>query len=248
MGPACRLASMATAILLATGSDLRAQSAPDAWQVTIAPYLLGAGLNGKTGIGRLDSDINLSASDVFSNLQFGFMGYFEVKKGNWGAGADIMWTALGSSTDKPLAADIDVDQGGFTFLAIRRLSRVLDLRGGVVVNTLRPRIWFKPPVDRRLSRTETWVDPVVGAKLHTPDTGGRWGLALIADVGGFGVGSDITFNVQPTALLRIAKGAGLAFGYRWIYVKYENAGNDDQRRLLYDMTTSGPLVGFVFRF
>ena len=236
-------------VLVGLGTDVRAQAAPDGWQVTLAPYMMGAAMSGTTGIGQAESDVDLSASDVFKNLQFGFMGYFEVKKGKWGAAADIIWMALGSSTEGRLIhANVDVDQGGFTFIAVRELSRAVDLRAGVVVNTLRPRIRFLAPIDREFSRTETWVDPVVGIKLHTPDTGRWWGFALMADVGGFGVGSDIMVNAQPTAVVRFAQGAGLVFGYRWIYVKYENAGNDSERRFLYDMTSSGPFLGLVLRF
>jgi hypothetical protein len=236
------------AVVLALASAAEAQAPQDGWQVTVAPYLMAAGMNGTTGIGRFESDVDLSASDIFSNLQFGFMGYFEAKKGKWGVGADIIWMALGSSTDDPLPANVDVNQGGFTFLALRELSPAVDLRMGAVVNTLEPKIKFKDPFDRELSRNETWVDPLVGVKIHTPDRGGRWGFVLMADIGGFGVGSDFMFNLQPTVVARLTPGAGLAFGYRWIYMNYENEGDDNQRRFLYDMTSSGPFVGFVFRF
>jgi len=245
---AIRVAGIVSVVLFGLCTAVRAQSAPDAWKVTVAPYLMAAGMNGTTGIGRLESDVDLSASDVFSNLQFGFMGYFEVMKGKWGAGVDIIWMALGSSTPPPLPTKVDVNQGGFTFLAVRQLSSAVDFRAGAVVNTLQPKIVFQAPLDRELSRTETWVDPIVGVKLHTPDTGGRWGVALMADIGGFGVGSDIMFNIQPTVAVRFTRAAGLAFGYRWIYLKYEKEGDDTQRRFLYDMTSSGPFAGFVFRF
>jgi hypothetical protein len=224
------------------------QPAPDAWHVTVAPYLMAAGMNGTAGIGRLESDVNLSAGDVFSNLQFGFMGYAAAKKGKWGVGADIIWMALGSSADKPLPVNVDVDQGGFTFVAIRELSPYVDIRGGVLINTLHPKLGFKAPINRDLKRDETWVDPVIGVNLHTPDDGRRWGVAVFADVGGFGVGSDIMFNLQPVVLIGLTDRASLAVGYRLIYLNYENHGDDEQRRLLYKMTSSGPLLGFVFRF
>ena len=248
MNAKMKVGALVAAILLAPGAAARAQAQPEGWQVTLAPYMMGAGMNGTTGIGKLESDVSLSASDVFSNLQFGMMGYFEVRKGRWGVGADIIWMALGSSTDKPLPANIDVDQGGFTFVAVGGLSRALDVRAGVVINTLRPSIVFKQPINKELSRTETWVDPVVGINLHTPDTGGRLGFAMIADVGGFGVGSDLLVNAQPTVAVRFTKGVGMAFGYRWIYVKYENPGDETTLRFLYDMTSSGPFAGFIFRF
>jgi hypothetical protein len=221
---------------------------PDEWKVTIAPYLMGAGMNGTTGIGPIESDVNLSASDIFKNLEFGFMGYFAVKKGKWGAGADIIWMALGSETGNLVPIKVEADQGGFTFIGIRQLAPAADLRFGAVVTTVRPAITFGAPIDRKLSRTETWADPMVGINLHTPDTGGRWGFALIADVGGFGVSSKIITNLEPTVVVRFTQPFGMAFGYRWIYVKYENEGDQSQPRFLYDVTSSGPFAGFVFRF
>jgi len=239
--------AVAGLVLLGVTAEVRAQAAPDEWNVTVAPYLMAAGMNGTAGVGRLESDVDMSASDIFSNLQFGFMGYFEAMKGKWGVGADIIWMALGTSTEKPVSANVDVNQGGFTFLALRRLSPAVDLRAGFTINTIQPTIKFKT-LNRERSGDATWVDPMVGLKLHTPDTGGRWRFALIADVGGFGVGAKIDLNVMPTGLLRITDRAGLAFGYRWIYLNYEKDETDDTRRLLYDVTSSGPFVGFVFKF
>ena len=71
---------------------------------------------------------------------------------------------------------------------------------------------------------------------------------MIADIGGFGVGSDFMFNVMPTARVRMTDRASVALGYRWISLDYEQDADDDQRRLLYDVVSSGPFLGFVFRF
>ena len=104
-------------------------------------------------------------------------------KGPWGVGADIIWMALGASTDRPLPANVDMNQGGFTFLALRRLSPAVDLRAGLLVNTIQGKITFKDPIDRLRENDATWVDPFVGVKLHTPATN-RWGFALVADMAG----------------------------------------------------------------
>ena len=43
---------MVVVMLLGLAPQVCAQSAPDAWQVTVAPYLMAAGMNGTAGIGR----------------------------------------------------------------------------------------------------------------------------------------------------------------------------------------------------
>jgi hypothetical protein len=219
----------------------------DEWQITLAPYLMAAQMDGKAGIGRLEADVDVSAESIFENLQFGFQGYFEAMKGNWGVGADIIWMALGTSTDKPVPANVDVNQGGFTFLALRRLSPAVDLRGGLVVNTIQGKIKFKDPIDRLRENDATWVDPLIGVKFHTPATN-KWGFALVADIGGFGMGSDFMFNVMPTLRIGVTEKSGLVLGYRWISLDYENDADDDQRRFMYDVVSSGPFMGFVMRF
>ena len=169
VGTCLRMSVAAGLVLLGVAADGRAQSAPDAWKVTVAPYLMGAGMSGTAGVGRLESDVDVSASDIFSNLQFGFMGYFEAKKGKWGVGADLIWMALGTSTETPVSANVDANQGGFTFLALRQLSPAVDLRAGFAVNTIQPAITFKG-INRELSGDATWVDPVVGVKSCTRPT------------------------------------------------------------------------------
>ena len=62
------------------------------------------------------------------------------------------------------------------------------------------------------------------------------------------MGSDFMFNVMPTLRIGITEKAHLALGYRWISADYENDADDDQRRFLYDVVSSGPFVGFVARF
>lgn len=55
-------------------------------------------------------------------------------------------------------------------------------------------------------------------------------------------------NIQPTVLVRITERSSLTFGYRWISLDYENEGDDDQRRLKWDVLSNGPLVGVQFVF
>lgn len=238
--------AVAGVVVVASAGTGRAQTASDEWRVTVAPYLMFAGMSGTTGIGRLESDVDMSASDIFSNLQFGFQGYFDAMKGDWGVGVDVIWMALGTSVDRP-PANIDVNQGGFTFLALHRLTPAVELRAGLLVNMIQPEITFKAPINRTLSREARWVDPVVGVKLHTPGEG-RWAFALVADVGGFGVGSDFMFDIMPTARVGLTQRAGLVFGYRWISLDYEKDEDEDSRRVLYDVVSSGPFAGVMFRF
>jgi hypothetical protein len=56
----------------------------DEWKFTLAPYLLFPRMDGKTAIQGHEIEVDVSAIDIFENLQFGGMGYFEARKARWG--------------------------------------------------------------------------------------------------------------------------------------------------------------------
>src|SRR5512145_2519695 len=80
-----------------TWASAQAVKDQDDWHVTVAPYLMGASMNGTTTVRGVEADVDLSASDIFSNLQFGAMGLVVARKGSWGVGSDLIWMALGTT-------------------------------------------------------------------------------------------------------------------------------------------------------
>ena len=51
------------------------------WQFEITPYFLAAAMNGKVGVGPVETDIDMSFEDIWDNLDLGLMGAFEARKG-----------------------------------------------------------------------------------------------------------------------------------------------------------------------
>lgn len=218
-----------------------AQPASDEWQVLVAPYLMGAAMSGATTVRGLTVDVDASASDIFSNLQFGAMGLMVARKGSWGFGTDLIWMALGTTVRE---TNVDVNQGAFAFYGLRRLGPAADVTFGLRVNTLQAKLTFKGP-DVTRSQDKTWVDPITGITLRTP-AGRRAQLRVYSEIGGFGAGSDFTWQVFPTASLRLSEKASLELGYRWLDVDYATGEGNGQFR--YDVLTQGPVAGFSFRF
>lgn len=135
----------------------------DKWQFTVAPYLVLPGMSGTIGARGLEVDVNDSISDVLSNLQIGFNGYFGARKGNWGFGTDFVYAALGGSGD---FVNVDPSEALITLVGMRRLAPGFDLTFGARVNAIRNRIEFKEnlgPVleGRTVEVTKQWVDPLV---------------------------------------------------------------------------------------
>jgi hypothetical protein len=228
-----------------------AQAPGDTWQITVAPYVLGASMNGTTVIKGQGLDVDMSMSDIFSNLQFGAMGLVVARKGNWGVGGDAIWMALGTTgtTPGPLAISgaADMDQGAFAFYGLRRLAPYADVMFGGRVNTLSGNLRFSGPVGAHsVDGSKTWFDPIVGLQLKTPPAGSRWHAQVYTEIGGFGAGSTFTWQIFPTVGVNLAKWVSLDFGYRWLDIDYSSGENDTLFK--YDVLTQGPILGFAFRF
>lgn len=235
------LFSVVALAIAGTPAPAAAQPEPDEWNVLVAPYLMGAAMSGTTTVRGVDVDVDLSASDIFSNLQFGAIGIVVARKGAWGFGSDLIWMALGTTVRD---TNVDFNQGAFAFYGLRQLSPAADVTFGLRVNTLQGKLTFKGP-DVTRNQDKTWLDPVAGVTLRTP-AGHRAQLRLYTEVGGFGAGSDFTWQVFPTVSLRLTQKASLDFGYRWLDLDYATGEGNEQFR--YDVLTHGPVLGFGFRF
>jgi hypothetical protein len=234
-------AALAACLLLFSPASLRAQSA-DGWEFTVAPYFFGASMSGSQTVRGREVDVDVSAGDILSNLQFGAMGFFVARTGDWGVGTDLMWTALGTSFD---VANVDADQGAFAFYGLRRLAPAADLTFGLRINFLQGTIGFKGPLQTTVEQSKTWVDPIVGLNLHTPGEGRVLGR-LYTEIGGFGAGSDFAWQIFPSVGIRVGNRTTLDVGYRWIDTDYETGEGDE--RFAYDMLIQGPIFGFTFKF
>ena len=231
-------------VLLAVWNPAAAQPAADNWDYVFAPYLMGAGMNGTAGVAGQDVTIDASASDIFSNLEFGAMGLFAARKGDWGLGADFIWMALGAAREQP-PANVDANQGAFAFYGLRRLSPYADVTFGMRWNIMQLKIGFQGPLGTEVEKDKQWVDPIVGLNLRTRSEG-RWHAGLYSEVGGFGLGSDFAWQIFPTVGFDVTEHAAIDLGYRWLDIDYESG--EDLQRFKYDVLTQGPVLGIVFRF
>lgn len=93
-----------------------------------------------------------------------------------------------------------------------------------------------------ISQTADWVDPFVGLRglYHFTD---RFYAVAKADVGGFGVGSELTWQAYAGLGWRFNKHVSTEIGYRHMDVDYDG-GNG----AAYDLALSGAQVALCIRF
>ncbi len=232
----------ATAVLaIALASTAPAARAQD-WNYDLYVYFLGAAMDGNVGIGPVDGEIDVSFSDILDNLELGFMGSFRAQKDDWAVMVDAIFMGLGASNER---VDVDIDQVVLELDAAYRLTEVLEVLFGARYVDIDTDIEGRGPLRVRASAGDKWVDPVVGLRLEAP-MGDKWTFVGRLDVGGFGVGSDFSFQGALHLGYRLGERSHLTLGFRYLDIDYEDGDGLD--RFKYDVATSGPQVGVAFRF
>lgn len=83
-----------------------------------------------------------------------------------------------------------------------------------------------------LSATKDWVDPFVGVRGYYHLTDRLYGVAK-ADIGGFGISSDLAWQVYGAVGYKLSKRTTLELGYKYMAVDYTSGGFTN------DVRTSG---------
>ena len=98
---------------------------------------------------------------------------------------------------------------------------------------------------RQENMTQTWVDPILVVRMKLPDSG-KWLVQLRGDIGGFGLGSKLAWQMQAYGGYRFSDLFQVTAGYRALSIDYETGTEQD--RFLYNITTFGPVVQIGFNF
>lgn len=219
------------------------------WQHEVAPYIWGAAMDGRSGIGTTVVDVDASFSDILDDLEMGFMGMYRGTNGRYSIMVDAVFMGLGRTGTGPsgfVKGDVDVDQTtleadfgyalteqSYVFAGVRYVDLSLETSA------------VGPLGSRRREADKSWVDPVVGAQFTLPMSD-QWSLNLRGDVGGFGVGADIALQGVATLRWQATERLGVLAAYRYMDIDYEDGDGID--KFIYDMSISGPALGLVFTF
>jgi len=236
-------------IVLAYSAPVTAQTQDEQWHFIEAPYLMGASMSGDVTVLGRQATVDLSAHDILSNLRFGFMNYFEAKKGDWGFGVDMIYAQMRVPTVNP-PADVYPTQAFFTFFATRRLSETLDVQFGAKWNIIKNKIELKTQNPLVVEKTKQWVDPMVGLRWAVPFSGEMWRVGVAMNMSGFGINSHFGLDGLANIQYRMSKSAWLGFGYRIVYTHYEFSMDDPPMpdAFQYNVLMQGPELGVVFRY
>jgi hypothetical protein len=228
-----------------------AQSSSNDWQFSLAPYLWAAGMDGTIGIADLEADVDLAFSDIITDLDFALMGHFDMRNEAWVLSSDVVFVDLGQSVvivegpiEGTVTANLDLTlielAGGY------RVSPVFTLFVGARWVDMGSSLGYSGDlVEEEIGASASWVDPLIGVHALAP-LNNRWWLGIRGDVGGFGVGSELTWQAYADIGFRASKLVSLMLGYHVFDMDYEDGSGLAAADL--DVMISGPQLGVVFTF
>jgi hypothetical protein len=249
----------AAAADLATNEPIPAITEPGGfearWQFTTAAYLWMPGVTGTSGIAGLDPvEVDADFLDILENLDFGFMAVAEARYDRFGIFGDLMYTKLsvdGTGPNGLFAADVTnqmitgtvmgefrVIEQGKTSLDLMAGARIWGVTGDLEVTSTNgggPQLGFEADGDKY------WVDPMIGVKTRLQGAS-PWYLNGWAMIGGFGVASEIDWDLYGGIGYEVNDRFSLVAGYRGVGVDYSDDG------FVFDVIQHGPVLGGVFRF
>lgn len=235
--------------LMMLGSSAFAQESSGEWRQTVALYGMGAAIEGDATAGPLTVPVDLSISDVFSNLDGGAMAAYRIDNGTWSFTADATYMDLGFSrtTEQGRAgASLSTEQLVVMGTVGRRVHPNVEILFSLgyfdVSADLDVRVLNQT---RSINSSASWTDPLFGLEYRKP-LNDKWSLSLRGDIGGFGVGSDLTVHGWAKLIRRSSDKFAWFFGYRYIAYDYEEGSGLGYQR--YDFAQQGPGVGVLMSF
>ncbi|MEN9974050.1 MAG: hypothetical protein RLZZ282_56 [Verrucomicrobiota bacterium] len=225
--------------------------AADAWEFRLGLPGWMSGLKGDAGVlGKVTSVDASCFSDIVPVIDMVATLSFEARKGRWGILTSGIYMDLSdvASPQGPLVDEVHLQlkqlllDGAVSYAVVDNERGSLELLAGARYNYIYSDLSIVAGNTTFASDgSKSWIDPYVGllgrAKLTES-------IAIVGkgDIGGFDVGSSLTWQLYGGIECQLAKSCYLGAGYRYLSVDYTSGG------FTYDMATSGPQIELGFNF
>jgi hypothetical protein len=231
-----RVALVSVMAMVWLGEPASAQMSYNRWKIDVSPYFWLSAAHGDLTARGTTETVDLGIGEVADLTSWGISAHVEARKRVWALILDGHYRALDekaesqSTTLKTVLVEASAGYAVIEWLEVIGGLRYFNARAGVR--------------DTPETAEKSWVDPLVGARA-TWKPKEAWTLSGRADIGGFGVGSDFSWNVTAAAAYRVYD-FSFIFGYRAWGADYETGSGADLFQ--YDVITHGPGVGMTFHF
>ena len=268
MWPAAMIAALAIGTVTVDG-EAQDQRAPvdrdfvsEDWQFQVTPWLWALSIGGDTTVRGVASDVDIGFSDILDQLNFGLFLEAEARKNRLTLFANLMFADLGTNAG---VGPLDIEVGSNVLMVGAGLGYRLGpwpLGDGSGMD--RPALVVDPFVGFRYTDLDVdfdidggpdvgagqdWIDPIFGVRtILRIDP--HWRVIALGDVGGFGAGSDLTWQaaglVGYSFDLLGANDATASVGYRALGQDFDSGSGGS--RFDWDVVYQGPIASLAIRF
>jgi len=236
-----------------------APTAKSEWSYLVEPYLLFPNMSGTIGLADLpEVAVDANTNQIFGHLKMGAMLYAEASNDKWAIGSDIVYMSLakGIKPDVVLTSvgggEITAKQFAWEVSGLHKVTPWMELGIGGILNSVNSGVNVSfavqgggaPPYKTK-EMTQTWFDPMLIARIKSK-AGEKFIYQFRGEIGGFGIGSDLAWQMQAVAGYQFSKLFSITGGYRIISLDYETGSGQDYFH--YNIDTAGPTVRFGFQF
>jgi len=220
------------------------------WHYLGEVYMMFPNMNGETGVRELPTvSVDANVGDILGHLKMGGMFYLEATNDDWSISSDFLYMDLEQDavpTTLITSGKVSMQQTAWELAGLKRVQPWLDLGLGARLVNLHAEIDLQTVInDRSASIDQTWVDPIIIARTQGFFTEKIY-WQFRGDLGGFGIGSDFTWQAQANIGYRFSKLFQTSIGYRYIGIDYDNGEGSD--RFIYDVDTFGAVLRLGFNF
>ena len=224
------------------------------WEFGFRPYSWMTSLSGDIGMNGVTTPVDIDFDDILDNLDFVWSSTLEARKGKWGAMLDFtyldMSKSFAPSFPPPPGPALAPSRVGVEMFLVDLTGSYrttewdggfFDLTAGVRWMSVDSAIRFSNRVGKNTTQNigDDWFDPHIGFRAHhnlTPE----WFVKGLADVGGFGVGSDMTYQAILAFGYQFNDTFALELGYRYLREDYNDTS------FTFDTEMQGPMLGLSF--
>jgi hypothetical protein len=224
----------------------KSASAESDWHFMVAPYLWLPWVYGTIGANGHDAHFYATPGDLLSHFRFGLLGVVEPDYKRIVMPVDILWMRFFDGKALPITGnEVSANVKLNMFILTPKIGyRLIDLKAIKIDALTGFRYWhigesvkFNPSMTGfNFSRSQNWVDPLVGGRI-LGNLSPKVEIAIGGDVGGWGTGSQLDYQVFGALGYRIKRAVALQAGYRYLFVNYRNGTR------IVEPAISGPLFG-----
>lgn len=225
------------------------------WSYVVEPYIMFPNMSGTTAIGNLpELNVEVGSNQIFDNLKMGAMLYLEASNEKWNLNSDLLYMDLAKGVKSNIIINngqVNAKQVGWELAGLYKVKPWLEAGIGGLLNSINVGMDINRnnigggTTNITKERCETWVDPMLIVVFKSTSER-KFIYSLRSEIGGFGIGSELAWQMQGYAGYRFSKLFQIQGGYRIISLDYEKGSGADY--FLYNIDTFGPVVRFGFNF